>query len=181
MRRYAPVAALLLLIAVAGVIWIRGASSPEKEIRSHLAELQELVSFRAADGNLAVLAKLQRLGALFAPDAEVHVDTPGAPRTTLTGREHIMQAAGGAQRSVRELDVEFTDVTVMLEEDGRSALVDAVGKARGRSGERDWIQQLRFRFIHTEGDWLILRVETVRTFTGNLREAIPGVHPRHGT
>ena len=166
MKRWVQLASLLLLAGAVVWIWMQLSPNPERKIRARVVELEGLVSFRAADGNLATLSKLQQLGSLFTRDAQVQVDAPGSPGLTLTGRDRIMQAARGAGRVVGDLDVQFKDITITLGRDSQSAVVEAIGQARGPGYEGVWIQQLRFSFLETENGWLISRVETVRTFTG---------------
>ena len=165
MRRLGLFAILLVFVGVAVWLGMRLSASPERQIRTRMADLQRLVSFRVSDGNLAKLASLEKLGSLFTKDAEILVDAPGVPRATLSGRDSIMQAAAGARQAVGDLKVEFLDVTVMLAEDQQSAVVETIAKAR-ELGEKDfWIQEVRFKWIQTEEGWLISLVETVRTLT----------------
>jgi len=166
MRRVIQLALILALAGGAVFIWRHIFPSPERRIRRQMETLQELVSFRSADGNIAVLAGLQRLGSLFTKDAEVLVDAQGWKKLTLTGRDSIVQAAGVARREIAgDLDVEFLDVVVTLGADKRSAVVEATGTARQKSTNDLWIHELRFHFIKTDDGWQISEVETVRTLT----------------
>jgi hypothetical protein len=59
--------------------------------------------------------------------------------------------------------VEFVDVNIEISPDKKSATVNLTAKARV-PGEKDWVpQELKFLLQKIEGDWLISRVETVRT------------------
>jgi len=165
MRRRLPVVVLLILVAGGLWGWVRWSQAPEHKVRRLLAEIQELLSFRASDGNLAVLADSRRLGELFTADAEVRVEAEGLPGETLSGREAIIQTAVAARRAAGDLDVELLDVVVTVNADGRSAEASATGRVRETEEREEWIQRLRFRFVETADGWRIARVETVRTLT----------------
>ncbi len=165
MRRILHLVVLLALVGGAVLLWRQVFPSPEKQIRKRLEELRELVSFRASEGNLAVLADLQHLGSLFTRDAAVRVDMEAGPRVMLTGRDSIQQAVGAARQAAGNLDVEFRDVVVTVGEDKQSAVVEVTGMARQKGSNELWIEELRFHFIHTDEGWQISSVETVQTMT----------------
>lgn len=165
MKRILQVALLLVVVGGAVLLWKQVFPGPEQLIRTRLGELEELVSFRASDGNLAVLTGLQRLGSLFTRDAEVRVEVEGGPRVMLTGRDSIQQAAGATRRAVGDLQVEFRDVVVSLSEDKQSAVVEITGVARQLDSKELWIEELRFHFVLTDEGWQISSVETVQTMT----------------
>ena len=161
---------MVVLLGVGGfLVWRQLFPGAEQQIRRQIGELQEVVSFRASDGNLALLADMRRLGSMFVENASVRVDVPGGLRGTLTGRDNIMQAAGAARQAVGALNVEFLDIVVTLAGDGRTAVVEATAKARQQGSQELWIQELRFHFVRTEDGWQIRSVETVRTLTAGER------------
>jgi hypothetical protein len=165
MKRIIQLILLLALVAGGVLLWRHLFPGPEGLIRKQMSELRELVSFSGAEGNLAVLGDARRMGELFTEDAQIRVDVQGGPHVNLTGRDEIVQATVGARQLVGGLKVEFLDVTVTLGSDGRSAVVEATGKAVPSGSKELWIQELRFRFIETKEGWLISSVETVRTLT----------------
>ena len=140
--------------------------SPEGKIRKRMAQLQELTTFSGTEGNLAQIAVSQKLSSLFTEDAKIRL-TPvvGGHGGTLTGREDIMNASVGARQLLGGLKVDFLDVVVTIEPGGRTALVEATGKAVPKGSGEMWVQELRFHFIETEEGWMISSVETVRTLT----------------
>ena len=79
MKRILGWVILALLLVGAVFLWRQLFPGPEQRIRRRLSELREVVSFRGSDGNFAVLASTQRLGALFTRDARIRVDVPGGP------------------------------------------------------------------------------------------------------
>jgi hypothetical protein len=156
---------LAAFIGLGGWLWTVLFPGPETIIRKHLAKVAALVSFPSQEGQLARIANVQQLGGYFAPDVEISVDTPGHPRQTFSGRDELTQAALGARAALPGLQVKFVDLNIQLAPDRTSATVDLTGEAR-LAGDRDFfVQELKFYFRKSDGQWLIVRVETVRTLT----------------
>jgi hypothetical protein len=63
------------------------------------------------------------------------------------------------------LKVTFPDIKITVASDKQSAVVDLTVVVN-IAGESDPIvQEMKFTFQQTDGDWLITRIETVRTLT----------------
>ncbi|HWH70648.1 MAG TPA: hypothetical protein VNT26_14765 [Candidatus Sulfotelmatobacter sp.] len=136
--------------------------SPEHVIRKQLSELAQTARIVPNEAPLAKLANSQKLTSFFTGDVQVSVDVPGHTQS-LSGREELMQASMGARSMLSSLTVEFLDVTIALATDKESAVANLTAKAR-IPGEQDFIvQELKLRFKKIGGDWLINRVETVKT------------------
>jgi hypothetical protein len=79
------------------------------------------------------------------------------------GRAEIPQAAMAARASGNSLSVAFPDVTVIVNADQQSAVADVTLQVK-ISGEADAIvQEVKATLQKINGQWLILKVETVRT------------------
>lgn len=139
---------------------------PEKQIRKRMDRLQSLVSSSSDQGNLAMIADLHQLGAFFVVDAEVLIEVQAEGKVRLVGREEIVRAAGAVRQQLVDVDVEFLDVTVTVASDKQSAEVEATCRARQSGASEVFIEELRFHFIREDNEWIISRVETVRTLTG---------------
>ena len=138
--------------------------SPENVIRKRLGELAKSASFSSDQGLLATAWNASSLGEFFTLDVEITVDVPGSQHT-FTGRDELLQAAVSARKAVSNLTVEFPDIKVTVAPDRTSAVVylTAQGKV---SGEKDFfLQELRLRLIRVKRDWLIQRIETVKTLS----------------
>jgi hypothetical protein len=160
---------LLRLILLAAVIaaglwsWTVLFPSPEKVIRNRIVKLASLASFSSHESNIARVANIERLGTFFAENIEVVIDVPGVETHTFTRREELQQAAMQARSVVGALKVEFPDIHTTLAPDKQSAVADVTLKAKV-SGQNDLIvQELAITFNKTNRDWLITRVETVKT------------------
>lgn len=157
---------LCLLVAIAGLaywLWTIFFPNPEAVIRKRLDKVAKLVSFGSNEGNIARAANVMQLTGYFATNIQIVVDTPAQSQQTLSGRDELTQAALAARNVLKGLDVEFVDQTVTLATDKLSATVSMTGKAHV-PGDRDlMVQEMKFHLQKIEGEWLIDRVETVRT------------------
>ena len=158
--------ALLAAAAAAGVwLWTVFFPSPEKIIRAQLAQLARDASFNSGEGTLVVLNKAEKLASFFSTNVEVNLDVPGRFQHSFDNRIEIAQAAAAARSAVGGLKVEFLDADVAVGADKSSATADLTVRAQA-AGDRDFIvQEMKFTFQKIGGDWLITRVETVRTLT----------------
>ncbi len=69
------------------------------------------------------------------------------------------------RQHVNGVKIEFVDIVVKLDPDKQSATVDLTGKAT-MSGEHDFsVQEFKFLLKKVGRDWLIYRVETVKTLS----------------
>jgi hypothetical protein len=118
------------------------------------------------DGNEAPLAKLmnsQKLGAYFAEGVEVVLDMPIRGQQTFGGREELIQAATAARTQLSALNIQFPDIAVIVASGKLSAEADVTVKAN-IGGQRDvYIQEMKFSLQKLHGDWLIHRIESVKT------------------
>jgi hypothetical protein len=154
---------LAVLAALGWFIWVMLFPAPETVIRKRLAKVAELLTFKSNEGMIARAANAQQLTGYFTPQIEIVVDTPSHSRQTVSGRDELYQAVLGTRSLVPGLNVEFVDLQVTVTEEKTNATVNVTGKAKV-PGDRDFfIQELKFFFKKTDGDWLINRVETVRT------------------
>lgn len=155
-----------LLAVVAGLgfwAWIALHPDPEKVIRRRLKRLAQAASFGPNQGYLAKLAGAQSLADFCATNIEINIDVPGRQEHRLAGREDIQQAALAARASVPSLTVTFPDISVQVGADQQSAVADLTLEAQV-AGERDMIvQEVKITLQKIDGQWLLVKVETVRT------------------
>jgi hypothetical protein len=168
MRAWVPRLLLLAVaVAVAWWLWSIFFPSPEKVIRGRLKELAALGSVGPNEAPLARLANANKLISYCTATVELAVDVPGRSLQTITGRDDLLQAALMARSSMAGLTVQFFDIEVQIGPDRESAVANLTAKIRV-PGERDYfIQELKFMFKKTKGEWLIQRIETVKTLADN--------------
>jgi len=156
---------MLAIIVAAGVwLWTVLFPGPEKIIRRRLAEIARLASFNANENPLTALGGARKLAGFCRPDLQVKLAAPVNAEHTFESREEIAQfvlaarsAFGGA------LKVEFVDVLLTLAPDKLSAEADLT--ARTQSSNDLNVQEIKFTLRKVDGQWLVTRVETIRTFS----------------
>ncbi|MEY4387557.1 MAG: SnoaL-like domain [Verrucomicrobiota bacterium] len=165
MKWIARLSALAILAAITWWIWATFFPGPETVIRKRLNKVATLNTFDAKEGLIPRVANVQELMTYFAPEIEVVVDTPAQSRQAISGRDDLQQAVLGVRSMLRGLNVEFLDTQVTLSADQSNATVSLTAKARA-PGDRDFfVQELKFLLRKINGEWLIVRIETVRTLT----------------
>jgi len=154
---------LAALIGVGLLSWRFFFPSPEQAIRKRLGELARMASFSTSESGPAKLWNAEKLSSFCTTDVEMNIDIPGRSRQTFSGRQEVLQTAVGARSMVSSLQIEFLDVTIAVNPDKVSAVVNLTGRGK-IPGEKDFlVQELKFTLKKVEGDWLINRIETVKT------------------
>ena len=157
---------LVLLAAAAGLglwLWTVFFPGPEQVILRKISRLAATATFTAGDSNINRAAKAANLAGFFAPDAQIILDGTGQAARTLSGRDEIRETALGAFASLTTLKVRFLDVTVRLGADQQTADVSCTARVDVGDSKDFGVQELRFQLKKIDGDWLITRVETVKT------------------
>jgi hypothetical protein len=155
---------LALLLAAAGVLLYRHFFPPhEQRIRQTLKQAAATVSFGADTGNLARLAAINRLTSFFTPDIEILVEMPGSISRRVVGRDEVREVTAGTRAAVRALEVRLRDIAVELDEDRLSARAHVVVDVRIDGDPSPWISEFKLTMAHFEGEWLIRKIEPVRT------------------
>lgn len=153
---------LVVLAALGFWLWTVFFPRPEKIIRKQLARLAHDASFSANENDIIKMADAQNIPDFFSTNVLINITIPGREQQTLAGRDEIRAAALGSRAQATALDVKFPDVIVTVAPDKNSAVADVTVDATV-SGEHDAVvQELKFDFQKTSGEWLINKVETVQ-------------------
>ena len=157
---------LLAALAALGIwLWTVLFPRPEKVIRRRLTELARTVSSSSNESDLTRLAAARSVAGFFAATVELNVDLPELGQHNSMDREEITQLALMGRSRAGGLRVKFPDINITVAPDKQSAMADLTVEANV-SGEHDPIvQEMKFTLRKTDGQWLITRVETVRTLT----------------
>jgi len=157
---------LLLAVVVAAGVWLWTIlfPGPEKVIRQRLAEIARLASFSANENPLAALGGAQKLAGFCSPDLQVKLAAPANIEHAFESREEIAQFDLAARAAVGgTLKVEFVDVLLTLAPDKQSAAADLTARMQPAGGELN-VQEIKLTLKKVDGQWLVTRAETVRTF-----------------
>jgi len=157
---------LLAALAALGVwLWTALFPRPETVIRQRLMKLARTVTSSPNESDLARLASARSVAAFFSTNVELNVDLPELGHRDSMDREEITQAALMARSRAGGLQVKFPDITITVGPDKQSAAADLTVEAKV-SGEHDSVvREMKFTLRKTDGQWLITRIETVRTLT----------------
>jgi hypothetical protein len=163
-----------VLVALGVWLWFILFPSPEKVIRRRLTELARTVSSSSNEGDLARLGAARSVAGFFSTNVELNVELPELGQRNSMDREEITQAALLARSRAGGVQVKFPDINITVAPDKQSAVADLTVEAKV-SGEHDpFVQQMKFTLHKIDGQWLITRVETVRTLSG-----LPQINFRH--
>jgi hypothetical protein len=157
---------LLAALIAAGVwLWTILFPSPEKIIRKRLAQAASEVSFKSGENPLVSAARAETLAGFFSTNVELNINLSEHGRHNFAGRDEIIQAAAGVRSMFGSLKVEFPDMSITVGPDKLSAVADVVVQVQAAGDKDYYVQEMKFTFQKIGGDWLITRVETVRTLS----------------
>ena len=143
-------------------LWMVCFPSPEKVVLKKISQLAALANVGTGDSNLARAGKATQVIGDFANDGEIVVNVPGMVGT-LSGRDEIHDLVMAGFVSVTSLKVQFLDATARIGADRHTARLNCTGRVSVGDAKDTEIQELRFQLRKIEGNWLITRVETVKT------------------
>ena len=166
----------LILIALGILGWHIFFPSPQTAIRSRLKNLAKVASFKPKDGNIARIYKAHHFPDFFTSDVVVNVELRGYGETTLTGIEQLQDA----QRMVLNpqwaggVDVELDDISVNVGADKRTAIANLTLKVTVE-GQPDFIvKELNVSLKKVDRQWVIYKVDTVKTLSGGVEKGVEG-------
>jgi acyl CoA:acetate/3-ketoacid CoA transferase alpha subunit len=154
---------LAALMALGVWLWTALFPRPEKVIRKRLTELARTVSSSANESDLARLASARSVAGFFAATVELNVDLPELGQRNSLDHEEITQLTLMARSRAGGVRVKFPDINITVAPNQQSAVADLTVEAN-ISGEHDSVvREMKFTLQKTDGQWLITRIETVRT------------------
>jgi hypothetical protein len=156
----------LTVLAALGVwLWTIIFPSPQKIIRQRLEAVAKRASFAPEEGMLGRMADAESLASYFSTHVEVRLDVPELAQITTLDRNEITQYALAARSKVSSLNVKFLDVNVTLAPNRQLAVADFTVEARVADDQDFIVQEMKFTLRKISGQWLITRVETIRTLS----------------
>jgi hypothetical protein len=157
------IAGLAILAGVGFWLWTVFFPSPEQAVLKRIAALSATATMGANEGAIVRASKVSSLIGFFSTDAEINYDIPGVGAGSWSGRDEIRESAAGGFSRAAALSVQFMDVIVRVGADRQSAEVSCTARVNTGDSKDLGIQELRFQFKKFDRDWLITRVETVKT------------------
>ncbi len=159
---------LIVLAAVLGAgvwLWLYFHPGPEEAIRRRLAALARGVSFAEREGVISRAARAEALAGYFAPDLSLRINLPELSSHESLSRAEITRLALALRSNpnLRSLKVELLDPVITLGANHQSADVELTLRAEAPGDQYLVVQEMKFTLRKVDGEWLILRVETVKT------------------
>jgi len=157
---------VVLLAAVLGGgiwLWMYFHPGPEEAIRRRLADVAQEVSFKSGEGMLARTMHAQKLGGYFAREVSLLIDLPEISSHDSMSRDEISKFALALRSYFRSLKVQCLDPVITLGADRKSASVELTIRAETAGDKYLVVQEMKCTMKEVDGEWLILRVETVKT------------------
>jgi hypothetical protein len=156
---------ILLAVAIAGCVWLWFYlhPTPEEAIRRMLKDVARSVSYEKPGGMIAAAARAEKLSAHFAREVYLTIDLPELSHQEASSREEIAMWAMKLRSYFHSLKVELLDPNITLGGDKQSALVDFTLRVEAAGDKYLVAQEMRFYLREVDGEWIIRRVETVRT------------------
>ena len=156
---------LALLLGVAALLIWKYFPNEEKAIRQRLAQVAEKISTGANDSMLVRVAEASSLREYFTQDVIIAVERKGGEVISQQGRDELIEGikvAKGNADLLRQAEFKFLDVQVKrMEADAATVYLTILGDV---NGEKNAVtQETVVEMKKTDGDWLIAKVETIRT------------------
>jgi hypothetical protein len=108
--------------------------------------------------------KAAKLIGFCTTDAVINLDSRGYDPRTLTGRDELQQAALAASR-YDGITIEFLDVNVTLGPYTPTAIANLTARATVEGQHDFFVQEFNFMLKKVGGQWLIYRIESVKTLS----------------
>ena len=156
---------LPLIVIGAGVwLWLYLNPPPEEAIRRRLAQLSKSASFESRESFLARSAAAQEVASFFAAEVSMNIEPRGLFPDQLQ-RAEIAQQVGFLRSNpeIHSFKLSILDPIITVGTDQKSAMVELTINV-ATEGERHMIvQEMKFTMRKVEDDWVICRLDTVRT------------------
>ncbi len=133
----------------------------DRIIRQRFQQLAQLASTRPDESRFKRLANARRIADFFSQDAILHFTNPGPE--LIDGRQQLLQTAITAKLNVRQARIQFLDLRVERGADGVSATVDLTVLADVNDEKNAVAQEVRFTLAKIEGEWLLTRMDPVKS------------------
>ncbi len=165
MKIFSRLVLLAVAVALGFGVWAVLFPSPEKAVLKKISGLATTATISASDGNLTRAAKVSNLISYFTPDAEISFEVTDYHARTLSGREEIREAAVAGFTGLTSLKVQFLDATARIAAYQLTADVSCTARVTAGNSKEFGVQELHIQLKKIAGDWLIARVETVKTLS----------------
>lgn len=153
-----------ILIALGVWLWLYLNPSPEEAVRRQLNGLAEEASFEAGYSLIRRVAAAQKIAGYFAPEVILVIEPAGIFPEQISRTEIADNAKFFLVKSeIRSFKMKFLDPVITLGADRKSAIVEVTLHAETEGERHLLVQEMKVTMRVVEDEWVIVRMETVRT------------------
>ena len=154
---------LPVLILIAAAVWFISGDSAEEQVRQRLQEFsREVEKPLEMPPGVTRIAQVRSLRHFFSKDVVISAYDG---RFAVASRSELIKRAQAAYNYLQSFSVSFSDLTVTISEDEKSATVHLTALARGVGGDWNQAQELKMSLIRDGGDWIIAEVEAIEALS----------------
>ena len=174
------IAIRLVLLAIAiGLctwLWIYLHPTPQEAIRRQLVALAKSATLEKTEGNIAAALSADEFSGFFGREVALNME-PRAFFPDSIERSEIARIMLRLRTESRSLDVKILDPIITVGADQKSAIVELTVNVAAEGERHLLVQEMKFTMKEVDDNWLIIRVETVRTLNHAPRLAPPETSP----
>lgn len=156
----------LILLAIAiGLctwLWIYLHPTPQEAIRRQLVALGKTATLEKREGNIPAGLHANEFSEFFGREVALNME-PHALFPDSIERSEIAKVMLSIRVKYRSLDVKILDPVITVGADQKSAIVELTVNVAGDGDRHLLVQEMKFTMKEVDGNWLIIRVETVKT------------------
>lgn len=156
----------LLLLAIAiGLcvwLWIYLHPTPQEAIRRELVALGKTATLEKREGNIAAGLRANEFSEFFGREVALNME-PRAVFPDSVERSEIARVMLNIRTSYGSLEVKILDPIITVGADQKSAIVELTVNVAGDDDRHLLVQEMKFTMKEVDGNWQIIRVETVKT------------------
>lgn len=156
------IAFLAIAIGLCAWLWIYLHPAPQEAVRRRLVDLAKVATLEKTEGNIAAALSADDFAGFFGREVVLNMEPRGWFPESVE-RAEIARAALRTRTTYHSLDVKIIDPVITIGADQKSAIVELTINVAAEGDRHLLVQEVKFTMKEVDGDWLILRVETVRT------------------
>lgn len=156
----------LVLLAIAiGLcvwLWIYLHPTPQEAIRRQLVALAKCATLEKREGNIPAGLRADEFSEFFGREVALSIE-PRAVFPDSVDRGEIARVMLTIRTTYRSLEVKILDPVITIGADQKSAIVELTVNVAGDGDRHLLVQEMKFTMKEVDGNWQIIRVETVKT------------------
>jgi hypothetical protein len=164
-KRRVIVWGVLVALALGGFLWLQidPTGREIRRIQRRLTQLAETASFHEGDPPLKKFGYPGSISKYFTDPTELDVSAGERNVNGTLTRSQLEEGAAALRATAPGLKIEFLDIAVELETPPTRATAHLTAKIHFLREPDYAIQEFRLTLAKVETDWLVERIETVRT------------------